>query len=204
MISSRWCWPTTGSSRYRSGSASSSACECSISDITRYRLPEAIGELEALTDFLYLHDNRLRELPASLAKLKKLRYLNVSDNELGVLPDAVFAMPALVELRASKCGLATVPEALGRLTNLRELHLRDNALTTLPSSIGELKELRHLDLRGNPLATLPAALGDLPKLDKLDLRWTPSLDAAALPWIAKLEAETGSPRGGRSFVMKSS
>ena len=32
-------------------------------------VPEAVGDLEALTDFLYLHDNRLTDLAAALARL---------------------------------------------------------------------------------------------------------------------------------------
>jgi Leucine-rich repeat (LRR) protein len=40
------------------------------------QLPEEIGGLPCLTDFLYLHDNRLSSLPDSFAKLTRLRYLN--------------------------------------------------------------------------------------------------------------------------------
>jgi Leucine-rich repeat (LRR) protein len=149
-------------------------------------LPSTIGDLESLTDFLYLHDNELQELPVSIAKLTRLRYLNISDNPLGALPPSIGAMTSLVELRASKCNLTTLPSGLDRLVELRELHLRDNALTTLPDAVGALQELRHLDLRGNPLTTLPEAIGNLPKLDKLDLRWTPTLEVG--PWLARLES----------------
>jgi Leucine-rich repeat (LRR) protein len=37
------------------------------------RIPDAIGDLDALTDFLYLHDNRLTDLPPPLARLTRLR-----------------------------------------------------------------------------------------------------------------------------------
>ena len=37
-------------------------------------VPDALGDLEGLSDFLYLHDNRLADLPPSLARLHRLRY----------------------------------------------------------------------------------------------------------------------------------
>ena len=36
-------------------------------------VPEALGELEGLTDFLYLHDNRLAGLPEAMGRLRRLR-----------------------------------------------------------------------------------------------------------------------------------
>src|SRR5689334_141729 len=62
------------------------------------RVPDAVGDLHALTDFLYLHDNYLTDLPPALARLTRLRYLNISDNRLAALPDSVCAMTALVGL----------------------------------------------------------------------------------------------------------
>ena len=95
-------------------------------------VPDALGHLEALTDFLYLHDNQLRSLPASLGKLRLLRYLNLSDNAFEVLPEAVAGMCGLVELRAEQNRLASLPNWIGDLGLLRELHLRGNRLTSVP------------------------------------------------------------------------
>ena len=38
------------------------------------QVPDALADLDGLTDFLYLHDNRLASLPPSLDRLTKLRY----------------------------------------------------------------------------------------------------------------------------------
>jgi Leucine-rich repeat (LRR) protein len=38
------------------------------------RVPDALADLDGLTDFLYLHDNRLTSLPSSLERLTQLRY----------------------------------------------------------------------------------------------------------------------------------
>jgi Leucine-rich repeat (LRR) protein len=149
-------------------------------------VPAGLGDLDGLTDFLYLHDNQLTSLPSSLGNLTKLRYLNISENAFEVLPECVSSMSSLVELRASDNRLASLPDSLGRLSRLRELHLRNNKLISLPESIGMLQEIRQIDLRGNPLKHLPDATAALPRLEKLDLRWVATLAPPA--WIVNLEA----------------
>lgn len=57
-------------------------------------LPDALGDLDALSDFLYLHDNNLTSLPPSLERLTRLRYLNISENAFEVLPECVCGMAA--------------------------------------------------------------------------------------------------------------
>jgi Leucine-rich repeat (LRR) protein len=148
-------------------------------------VPDSLGGLDALTDFLYLHDNQLSSLPSSLACLTKLRYLNISENAFEVLPESISCMTGLVELRASDNRLTSLPDSIGCLARLRELHLRNNLLASLPESIGTLQELRQIDLRGNPLTHLPASIATLPRLEKLDLRWV-NLPAPA--WLSNLEA----------------
>lgn len=149
-------------------------------------VPRELGEVEGLRDFLYLHDNRLSSLPGSLARMKALRYLNISENAFDTIPECVCGMAGLMELRASDNQIESLPDSIVRLARLRELHLRNNKLTRLPDAIGALMELRQIDLRGNPLRELPASLATLPRLEKLDLRWVETL---MLPvWIDELEA----------------
>lgn len=149
-------------------------------------MPDELGNLDSLIEFLYLHDNKLSALPSSLSKLTKLRYLNISENAFDMLPECVCSMSGLIELRASDNSLASLPPSIERLSRLRELHLRNNKLTTLPENIGNMQALRQIDLRGNPLAQLPGILADLPRLEKLDLRWTPSLKPPE--WFNTLES----------------
>src|SRR5258707_12625052 len=44
------------------------------------KVPDTLADLDSLTDFLYLHDNRLTSLPPCLEHLTKLRYVNISEN----------------------------------------------------------------------------------------------------------------------------
>ena len=149
-------------------------------------VPDTLGDLEGLTDFLYLHDNRLATLPSSLENLKALRYLNISENAFAALPESVTRMAGLIELRASDNQLVQLPNSIGDLSRLRELHLRNNKLTALPEAIGKLEALRQIDLRGNPLAILPDSMSALPKLEKIDLRWVETLQPTL--WLKDLEA----------------
>jgi len=149
-------------------------------------LPNNLGHIPGLRDFLYLHDNHLAALPPSLANLKDLRYLNISENRFTEFPESIAGMTGLLELRATDNSIAYLPASIERLTRLRELHLRNNQLTALPEAIVGLKELRQLDLRGNPIEYLPEALTLLPRLEKIDLRWVSTLRSSAV--LAKLEA----------------
>src|SRR5947209_13047029 len=57
-------------------------------------LPARLGQLTELSEYLYVHDNRLAHLPY-LGGLRTLRYLNVSDNPLGAVPDWVAELHGL-------------------------------------------------------------------------------------------------------------
>jgi Leucine-rich repeat (LRR) protein len=154
-------------------------------------LPDWLGELDSV-EILYAHHLRLTAIPPSLARHRRLVYLNLAHNQLRALP--ALDLPALLELRLGGNTvyplppmqlprlrelylrgnqLRAIPDALGDLADLHILELRDNQLTALPDTLGRLHKLLYLDLRGNQLATLPDALGDLPELRKLDLRWNP-------------------------------
>jgi Leucine-rich repeat (LRR) protein len=164
-------------------------------------LPESLGDLDALSDFLYLHDNRLRSLPSSLNRLRRLRYLNISENEFEELPECVCGMYGLIELRASDNLLTSLPESIGQLTALRELHLRNTKIASLPEAIAGLIQLRQIDLRGTALKSLPIGLATLPQLAKIDLRWVNSLEEPvsfpilkhAVAWFIETASQEKSP-----------
>jgi Leucine-rich repeat (LRR) protein len=87
---------------------------------------------------LYLHDNQLTQLPATLFNgLNNLQILYLYDNQLTELPATLF----------------------NGLNNLQILYLHDNQLTQLPATLfNGLNNLRYLSLSNNQLTELPGTL----------------------------------------------
>ena len=77
---------------------------------------------------LYVNNNKIFNLPASVGRLRSLEVLDLSQNHLSTLP----------------------PE-IGMLVNLKELLLFDNQLQNLPMEMGTLYQLALLGVEGNPL-----------------------------------------------------
>src|SRR6266849_4854458 len=147
-------------------------------------LPQSFGRLTGLSDYLYLHDNRLRTLADLLfEKFGKLRYLNLGDNPLRELPPSLASLTSLEELRLENIGLETLSDWIGSLSQLDELALRNNNLSALPESLAGLDRLRRFDLRGNQFQDAPPVLATLSQLQKLDLRWN------KVPWASTVVAE---------------
>jgi len=152
-------------------------------------LPEVVGNLTALTR-LDLGSNQLAELPEVVGNLTALTWLNLSLNQLAELPEAVGNLTALTWLNLSLNQLAELPEAVGNLTALTQLHLSNNQLTELPEAVGNLTALTWLDLFDNQLTELPEAVGNLTALTWLNL-WNNQLtelpeavgNLTALTWL---------------------
>jgi len=112
-------------------------------------------------------------LPESLAKLKKLKVLNVAFNSLrGELPANITKLKNLtvfkVEMNKIKGAL---PEKLGKMQSLVEFTAFNNFLSgAIPASIGDIDGLKILNLSSNNLkGKIPSSLGDLAHLESLGL-----------------------------------
>ncbi|KAJ1736256.1 cysteinyl-tRNA synthetase [Coemansia biformis] len=120
---------------------------------------------------LMLRNNRLVDLPDSLARLCSLRVLNVSNNNLSTFPLVVTRINSLEELDISFNRIPTIPDAIESLVNLVRLNVMGNALTGgLPAGLGQLSKLEELDVRQNRLQDF----GVLSKLAGLKLLYTES------------------------------
>jgi len=113
-------------------------------------------------------NNFVQSIPASIAKLKKMKRLSVYDNALEELPPEIGELQSLTYLNVRFNRLQSIPKEIGLITKLRELHLEANKLTTLPIELGNLSELTKLDIRNNLLTDIPAkSIATLSKLKTL-------------------------------------
>ncbi|WP_338663837.1 leucine-rich repeat-containing protein kinase family protein [Pararoseomonas sp. SCSIO 73927] len=143
--------------------------------------PEILGLADTL-EILDLGGNALPDLPAGIARLRRLKVLFLSGNPLRRLPPALGGLPALSQLGARGCGIEEVPaESLSPA--LRWLTLTGNAIATMPGALAERPSLQKLMLAGNRLTALP----DLTGAANLELiRLSANRLEALPPWLAAL------------------
>ena len=72
---------------------------------------------------LNLSKQRITEIPASIAKLKNLQFLELQDNNIEYIAKEIGSLPLLQELYLGKNRLTTLPPEMGNLKNLRVLDL---------------------------------------------------------------------------------
>lgn len=110
------------------------------------KLPAAVLQLANL-EHLGLMGTELRELPTGLARLRKLRELDLRDaRQLTELPEVVCDLPALEELWVSG-KIKVLPAAIGRLKSLKVLSLISSGISRLPPEVATLPNLRRVEAR---------------------------------------------------------
>ena len=136
-------------------------------------IPADLADLAYLT-YLNLHSNQLTgTIPAQLGNLSNLETLILMFNQLGgSIPPEFGNLPNLTGCNLYNNQLTgTIPATFGNLTSLEELSLGNNQLTgSIPSELGNLISLRTLDLAGNQLSgVIPNELTRLTSLQYLYL-----------------------------------
>lgn len=148
--------------------------------------PEEIYDLADSLEVLDLSNNRLRDLPADLTRLTRLKIFFASNNEFEHVPDVLGQMPQLemigfkhnrIEHVSEQCfpeqtrwliltdnRITALPENIGQLTRLEKFALAGNQIRVLPESFAQLKNLGLLRISANALTEFPEVLLELPKL----------------------------------------
>jgi hypothetical protein len=157
--------------------------------------PGGVARLSKLRE-LNISDNRLRRLPPELAACNRLHILDLYGNALEDTT-ALAELPALVTLDVASNRL----RAVGRLPSpatLTSLDLSSNLIASLPASISDLQALRRLDLSGNQLTSSSLAVLSRLPLEELYLDdnklESPPLDLVSLPTLRRFSA-LGNPFG---------
>ncbi|NVO84618.1 leucine-rich repeat-containing protein kinase family protein [Hymenobacter terrestris] len=130
--------------------------------------PPEIFTLADTLEVLNLSGNALRELPADLPRLHRLRVLFASDNQFERVPEVLGQCPNLEMVGFKANQIRELPGA-ALPPQLRWLILTDNALEALPLEIGNCPRLQKLMLAGNRLHTLPPELARCTNLELLRL-----------------------------------
>lgn len=163
------------------------------------KIPDALGNLKNLTN-LVLCKNAITEIPgAALAKLDKLRVLDLSENKISEYPECAAGLENLSTLNLSFNCLQTMP-SMEKCKSLAHVNLSNNELTELnflchsdlvrladvelarnkiemiPKAIKTLLALKKLDLTDNLLKTVPGELADCLKIKELILKGNPISD----------------------------
>lgn len=168
--------------------------------------PEEIFALADSLEVLNLSGNRLRELPAELPRLKKLKIIFCSDNAFEQLPEVlgdcrtlemvgfksnrIERLPAEALPQALRWLILTdnrierLPDTLGERPRLQKLMLAGNRLSSLPESLAGLQRLELLRIAANRLENLPDWLGELPRLAWLAFAGNPGSDQAEAQALA--------------------
>lgn len=127
---------------------------------------------------LHINDNNLTgSIPASIAKLKSLRTINLVGNQLTgnfeKFINDITELKGLLRLNLFKNRLyGSIPASIENFQNLEELYLQLNNLSgEIPKEISKLKKLKHIVLYSNSLSgVIPEGIGgDNPQ--SISLNW---------------------------------
>lgn len=126
---------------------------------------------------MILSGNNIRQLPAALADLVMLQYLDVSKNPLRVrdaddttcLPADMRLMKNLRYLNISECNLRIIPATVWMCTSLTHLDISRNKIGLLVPDVANLQALTFINLSQCNLSTLPPEIGLCVELEEIVL-----------------------------------
>lgn len=118
---------------------------------------------------LYLFNNHIPSIPASISHLSNLRVLDVSHNAISFIHENISLLPHLDTINLMDNRLEIVPSVLFRIRSLQTLQLSGNHISSLSSDISLLTNLTSLEIRYNQIANLPDSIATMTSLTNLNL-----------------------------------
>ena len=120
-------------------------------------------------EFINFSKNEIENLPASIGKLKNLRYLDCAEN---VLDNLDFldcgGMESLEDLVVYTNTINKLPQSIGKCKNLIRLELNTNAVKFIPKEIGNCLLLEEFVCHSNNIFVIPETMKNLVNLKNLD------------------------------------
>eukprot|EP01062_Namystynia_karyoxenos_P034350 TRINITY_DN2518_c0_g1_i1.p1 TRINITY_DN2518_c0_g1~~TRINITY_DN2518_c0_g1_i1.p1 ORF type:complete len:553 (+),score=225.91 TRINITY_DN2518_c0_g1_i1:71-1660(+) len=138
-------------------------------------LPNEIGELPLRV--LEAENNKLTELPQSLAKCDKLEVLNLKRNRITSLAPLA-PLTNLSAVSADDNALTSIADiAFGACKMLSLISFQNNQIEEVPSELGAGASLASINLANNQIKELPFEVTNLRKVKDLNLSGCPIADA---------------------------
>jgi Leucine-rich repeat (LRR) protein len=130
----------------------------------------------------------VKYIPTQIAKIKKLKSLNLENNSIAKLPTEMVKLKNLSVLELSQNNLSTDGvKCVYKLQNLTKLDISKNNITKISPEIEKLRALKELDICENPITEIPQSCYNLQKLTKVQLGYYKRFDwAAAISILGKL------------------
>jgi len=142
-------------------------------------LPSSLGDYAINVTSLILEHNMLSELPDSVAKMTKLKFLGLTANQFSNFPEVIGSCTALqVRSKCQKRFRKLICGCLSALTTglyWQVLSMQCNKLEAVKPCIGYCRQLRALYLKGNPLKKLALSIGALKELSILSYNNTETM-----------------------------
>ena len=151
----------------------------------------ALKNCKRLKD-LYLRNNRIKELDASINQFQYLEKLDLAHNDLSVITEDI-RLIELINFKAEGNELTTYPSFLNKSPKLKYLNLNTNRIPSI-DEVAQSVQLVSLNIGKNPIESIVPAMG-LPNLEYLTIDWidlsktTVTSSLVKLKWLRVLSAE---------------
>lgn len=126
---------------------------------TYTQLPSSIGKLKNLK-YLYL-SHTVTSLPEEFGDLEALEYLNLESSRLKALPSTFGKLKKLVEIAGRSCSLESLPDSFSELDALGKIDFSYAKFSKFPPQLTALKGINTITLNGTTLGDLPNSIYDM-------------------------------------------
>ncbi len=107
------------------------------------KIPDRVFNMKHRLEKLNLGQNKISEVPGTIANLSYLEDLDLNDNRITELPSQICFLHKLKGLNLkNNQQLTTLPQDIGRLNNLSTFNIEGTGITELPLSFHKLQNLK--------------------------------------------------------------